>query len=161
MGKIWVFGDNISTDDIIPGRRNITSNEKELARYVFEYKRPEFSKRVLEGDIIIGGLNFGCGSSREHAPIAIRASGVRNLVAKSYATIFYRNCINVGLYPLILKEDIILEENTKGKICLDQSKIVLEDGKEYLLEEVPFFIQEIIDLGGLIPYLNEKNTYLI
>ena len=161
MGRIWVFGDNVSTDDIIPGRRNITTDEEELAKFVFEYRKPRFSEEAGDGDIIIGGYNFGCGSSREHAPLAIRASGVRYIVARSYATIFYRNCINVGVYPLISVEDIPEEEGSRAEINLTGSEIIFEDGTSYDLEKMPPFLREIIDTGGLVPYLNEKGTYTI
>lgn len=97
MGKAWTFGENMNTDEIIPGRFNITIDPKELAKHVFCEVKPEFAKAVRPGDVVVGGPNFGCGSSREHAPIAIKGAGVQCVIAASFARIFFRNAINIGL----------------------------------------------------------------
>ena len=97
MGKAWTFGENMNTDEIIPGRFNITIDPLELAKNVFCEVKPEYAKNVKLGDVIVGGQNFGCGSSREHAPIAIKGSGAKCVIAPSFARIFYRNAINIGL----------------------------------------------------------------
>ena len=107
MGRVWKFSDDINTDEIIPARFNITIDPKELAKNVFCEVRPEFPKQVKDGDVVIGGENFGCGSSREHAPIAIKGAGVACVIAKSYARIFYRNAINIGLPLLEIDTDDI------------------------------------------------------
>ena len=100
MGKAWKFGENLNTDEIIPGRYNITIDPQELAKYVFCEIKPDYATNVQPGDVIVGGPNFGCGSSREHAPIAIKGSGARCVIAPSFARIFFRNAINIG-FPII------------------------------------------------------------
>src|SRR5271157_6150570 len=122
MGKAWKFGENLNTDEIIPGRFNITIDPLELAKNVFCEIKPEYAKNVRPGDVIVGGENFGCGSSREHAPIAIKAAGVSAVVAESFARIFFRNAIDIGL-PLLESPEAVA-----GTDIGDVLQIELETG---------------------------------
>ncbi len=161
MGRAWVFGDNVSTDYIIPGRYNITSDPKELQKYTFSYARPEFVEQVRPGDVVVGGKNFGCGSSREHAAIALRECGVY-LVANSYGWIFRRNCINLGVLPLEIAEKAQVRDG--DLIELDLAKLTLEDitnSSVQKLNPVPQFVLDIYRSGGLVKYLNKAKTYMV
>lgn len=157
-GKIWVYGNNVDTDVIIPARYLNSSDEKELAIHCMEDIDTSFAKEVKYGDIIVAGENFGCGSSREHAPISIKASGISVIIAKSFARIFFRNAINIGL-P-ILENEFLPDECSKGDII----RVDLENGiiknlttdKEYLSTKFPKEIQNLINVGGLINYTKDK-----
>ncbi len=157
-GKAWTFGDDIDTDAIIPARYLNTHDEKILAEHCMEDADPEFSKKVNRGDIIVAGKNFGCGSSREHAPIAIKACGVSCVIAESFARIFYRNAFNMGLpileCPEAVKEinsgDILTVNLTTGKIRNETT------GKTYQAIPIPQFMRDLIQAGGLIPYIKSK-----
>jgi len=149
-GRVHKFGDNISTDHIAPGRYfHLRGNLKELAKHTFEDANPEFVKKVKEGDFVVGGRNFGCGSSREHAPRIIKITGIKAILAKSFARIFYRNCFNIGLYAIETDTDKIKDG--------DELEINLEKGKIYILNKnielnfnpVPEFMKKIVDAGGL------------
>ena len=146
------YGDNIDTDVIIPARYLNTSDPKELASHCMEDIDTSFTARVKPGDIMIGGENFGCGSSREHAPIAIKESGISIVIAKSFARIFYRNSINIGL--AIVECPLAAEEISEGDmVSVDMDSGVITDlttGKNYSAEPFPPFIQEIISAGGLV-----------
>ena len=151
-GSVIKYGDNIDTDVIIPARYLNTSDHKELASHCMEDIDTTFTSRVKDGDIMVGGWNFGCGSSREHAPIAIKASGISLVVAKSFARIFYRNAINIGLAIVESPEaaDAIAEGDT---VTADLDNGILHDettGKDYTIEPFPAFIQTIIENGGLV-----------
>ncbi|MRI58823.1 MAG: 3-isopropylmalate dehydratase [Epsilonproteobacteria bacterium] len=152
-GKVWKFGDNIDTDLIIAARYLNTSDPHELAKHVMEDADPEFVKKLQPGDIIVAGENFGCGSSREHAPIALKAAGVAAVVAKSFARIFYRNAFNMGLPIFELPDaDKIAEGDL---ITIDMDKGVVKDidkGVEYKFAPIPPFMQELLACGGLINY---------
>ena len=161
MGRAWVFGDNVSTDYIIPGRFNITNDPKELRKHVFKYVRPEFAEEVKVGDVVIGGKNFGCGSSREHAAIVIRESGVY-LVAQSYGWIFRRNCVNLGVLPLQSMEPVKVRDG--GEVELDLANHLLKDpesGKTFQLMPIPNIVLNIHRAGGLVEYLNSHKGYSI
>ena len=159
MSKVWKFGDDVNTDEIIPGRYNITTDPNELARHCLIEIKPEFSKNVKEGDFIVAGENFGCGSSREHAPIAIKASGIKAVIAKSFARIFYRNAINIGLPVLICKEIDDVSEQDKIEIDLSKGEIKnLANNKIYNSTKLPKFILEIIKSDGIINYLKNHTT---
>ncbi len=151
-GRVFKYPDNVDTDVIIPARYLNTSNAKELAAHCMEDIDGEFVKNVRSGDIIVAGYNFGCGSSREHAPLAIMTCGVGCVIAKSFARIFYRNSINIGL-PILECSDAA-EEIEKGHIVtvnFDTGKITdLTTGKDYFAQPFPKFIQNIISSGGLI-----------
>lgn len=150
-GKVWTFGDNIDTDVIIPARYLNTSEPSELAKHVLEDADPEFPNKVKSGDIIVGGENFGCGSSREHAPIAIKAAGVSAVIAKSYARIFYRNAFNMGLPIFELPEANNIKEGDKVSINMDSGEII-HNNTTYKFTPIPDFMQELIQSGGLINY---------
>ena len=156
-GKAWVFKDNIDTDVIIPARYLNTTDPKELASHCMEDVAPDFSVKVKEGDIIVTGNNFGCGSSREHAPLAIKSAGVSCVVASSFARIFYRNSINIGLSILECEEAV---ENIKTgdelKINTDEGIISnVTTGEAFKAGPFPEFIKGIINAGGLLSYAKE------
>ena len=151
-GKVIKYGDNVDTDVIIPARYLNTIDKKELASHCMEDLDATFTSRVQDGDIMVAGYNFGCGSSREHAPIAIKESGIALVIAKSFARIFYRNSINIGL-PIIECPEAVdaISEGDKLKADMDAGVIYnLTTGEEYKAEPFPAFIQEIITTGGLI-----------
>lgn len=157
-GIIWKFGDNIDTDVIIPAKYLTTADPKELAKHVMEGINPDFAKKVSEGDIIVAGENFGCGSSREHAPIAIKGAGVSCVIAKSFARIFYRNAINIGLPILEAPEAVeALNEGEHVEVNLEAGNIKhVETENAYRATVFPEFMQEIIKAGGLINYVKRK-----
>lgn len=149
--RVWKFGNDIDTDAIIPGRFLTIYDPGELAKHAFEGTRDEYAKKVKPGDIIIGGKNFGCGSSREHAPLALIGGGVKVIVAQSFARIFFRNSINVGVLPVVCKEADKIADG--AKITLNIKKGFVEaEGKHYTIEVIPEFMQGIIDAGGLVEY---------
>ncbi len=157
-GKAWKFGNDIDTDLILPGRYLVLRDPEDLAAHVMEGADPEFAKKVNNGDILVGGTNFGCGSSREHAPIAIKGAGISVVVAESFARIFYRNAINIGL-PLMEVKDISKYVSEGDELEIDMEKGVLKDlntGKEFEIKGLPEFMLEILNEGGLIPYLKDK-----
>lgn len=151
-GHVIRYGDNVDTDVIIPARYLNTSDRAELAKHCMEDLDPTFVGRVQQGDILVAGLNFGCGSSREHAPIAIQASGVSLVIAKSFARIFYRNAINIGLAIVECPEAAeAIAEGDEVEADLDAGIIRnLTSGAEYRTEPFPPFIQTIITHGGLM-----------
>ena len=152
--KAWKFGDDINTDVITPGRYTVTTDKKRLGEIAFIEYRPEFGKGVKDGDIIVAGNNFGCGSSREHSPVAIKAAGISAVIAKSFARIFFRNAINIGL-PLFVSEDTDKIDDSDeveidfktGEIC-DKTK-----GVTINVKPLPAFMQKIVDKGGLVEFL--------
>lgn len=151
-GKVIKYGDNVDTDVIIPARYLNTINKKELASHCMEDLDATFVSRVKEGDIMVAGNNFGCGSSREHAPIAIKESGISLVIARSFARIFYRNSINIGL-PIIECPEAVDAISEGNELCADLDKGVILNkttGEEYKTEPFPAFIQGIITAGGLI-----------
>jgi 3-isopropylmalate/(R)-2-methylmalate dehydratase small subunit len=149
--RVWKFGDDIDTDAIIPGRFLTIYDPKELAKHAFEGTRDEYAKKVKAGDIVVGGRNFGCGSSREHAPLALLGGGVSVVVAQSFARIFFRNSVNVGVLPVVCKDADKIADG--AKITLNLKKGIIEaDGKQFKTEPVPEFMQGIIDAGGLVEY---------
>lgn len=152
-GRVWRFGDNIDTDLIIAARYLNTSDPKELAKHVMEDADPTFTTKLKQGDIIVAGENFGCGSSREHAPIALKAAGVSAVVAKSFARIFYRNAFNMGLPIFELGQSDEILEGNEVEIRPDEGCIEnLDLGKQYSFVSIPAFMQELISAGGLINY---------
>ena len=155
---IWIYENNVDTDVIIPARYLNTKDEKELASHCMEDIDKEFSKNVKVGDIIVAGSNFGCGSSREHAPLAIKASGIKAVIAKTFARIFFRNAINIGL--LIIENDKIQDDIDKDdvlEINLEKGLIINKTkNKEYNFKPYPTEIQKLINSGGLVNYTKEK-----
>ena len=157
-GKVWRYGDNIDTDVIIPARYLNTFDPKELAKHCMVDIDPTFAENVKAGDIMVGGKNFGCGSSREHAPVAIKASGVPVVIASSFARIFYRNGINVGLPLLEIGDDVEkIHAGDTLRIDISSGKIEnLTTGDTFQAPPLPGFIQDIAKAGGLINYVKGK-----
>lgn len=154
-GRAWKFGDNIDTDIIIPARYLALTDPKALGEHCMEPLAPLFHKQVKPGDIIVAGLNFGSGSSREHAPIAIAALGIPLVIAKSFARIFYRNSFNKGL--ALLEADIVDDVEEGEVIEVDMSSGVIKCGKKVVkAKPIPPFMEELINAGGLINYLKKK-----
>ncbi len=157
-GKVWRYGDNIDTDVIIPARYLNTFDPKELASHCMVDIDESFAQNVKAGDIMVGGKNFGCGSSREHAPVAIKASGVPVVIAASFARIFYRNGINIGL-PLLEIGDEVEKIHAEDQLRIDTSTGTIEDlttGDVFHARPLPGFVQEIAKAGGLINYIKNK-----
>jgi 3-isopropylmalate/(R)-2-methylmalate dehydratase small subunit len=154
-GKAWRFGDDVDTDAIIPARYLNTSDPDELALHCMEDADPEFPSKVAHGDMIIGGKNFGCGSSREHAPIALKAAGVSCVIAGSFARIFYRNAFNMGL-PILESQEASDRIRTGDIIEVDPAAGSIANitrDESYRAEPYPSFMMDLINAGGLIPYL--------
>lgn len=151
----WFFKNNINTDLITPGRYNITTNPLELAKIVFIEHKPEFAGKVKKGDVIIAGVNFGCGSSRETAVTALKACGIQYIIAKSFARIFYRNCINTGLYAVTANTDLI---NEQDEIIVDvKKKTIINKTKKISIPAVTSpLMEKIHEHGGIIPLLKKK-----
>ena len=159
-GKVFRYGDNVDTDVIIPARYLNTSVPSELAAHCMEDIDKDFVKRVEPGDIIVASKNFGCGSSREHAPIAIKAAGVSVVIAETFARIFYRNSINIGL-PIVECPEAAKEIKAGDTVSVDFDSGVITDettGKSYKGQAFPPFMQRIIDSEGLINYINGEGA---
>ncbi|MBQ8635382.1 3-isopropylmalate dehydratase small subunit [bacterium] len=160
MNKNWIYGDNVDTDVIIPARYLNTPCANELAKHCMEDIDNTFAKEVKNGDFIIAGNNFGCGSSREHAPLAIKACGIKAVIAKTFARIFYRNAINIGL--VIVENSEIqkdVEANDIIDIDLNLGKIYNKTkNKEYDFSPYPDEIQKLISAGGLVEYTKQKRS---
>ncbi len=157
-GRVWRFGDDVDTDAIIPARYLSTSDPAELAKHVMEDADKDFPFKVRRGDIIVAGKNFGCGSSREHAPIAIKAAGIDAVIAKSFARIFYRNSFNIGL-PIFESAEASdkIREGDVIEIEADEGIIRnLTSGEHYTAKPIPPFMQELIAAGGLIEWTKRK-----
>lgn len=157
-GKVWRFGDDVDTDAIIPARYLTTSDPEELALHVMEDADKEFPRKMKPGDMIVAGKNFGCGSSREHAPIAIKAAGIQAVVAKSFARIFYRNAFNIGL-PIFESSEASekIKESDTVEIDADSGVIRnLTSGERYEAKPIPPFMQELIAAGGLIEWTKNR-----
>jgi 3-isopropylmalate/(R)-2-methylmalate dehydratase small subunit len=159
MGKAWKFGDDISTDLIAPGRYfHLRSNLPELAKHVLEGARPEFASLVQSGDFVVAGENFGLGSSREHAPVIIKLVGTKAVLAKNFARIFYRNCINIGLPAITCNTDEIDEGD---ELLLDMEKGVITNktkGEEITFQPLPPVMKRILQEGGLVAYIKEHKS---
>ncbi len=155
-GKAWKFGDAISTDHIIPGRYFfLRSNLPELAKHLLEYERPGLIEKISEGDFIVGGNNFGLGSSREHAALVIKLNGIQAVLAKSFARIFYRNCFNNGLPAIICDTDDI-REGDELEILLEEGKINnVSQKKAILFSPFPPMVKRILDDGGLVEHVKK------
>ena len=157
-GKVWKFGNDIDTDIILPGRYLIYTYEEKLSEHCMEGLVSDFKEKVNEGDFILGGTNFGCGSSREHAPIAIKGCGISAVIAESFARIFYRNATNVGV-PLLEAPGVseIIEEGEEIEVDMEKGLIISQSGKEIEFKKLPPFMLEILESGGLINYLKNQN----
>ena len=156
--RVFKYGDNVDTDVIIPARYLNAPSPEELAKHCMEDIDPEFTAKVQAGDVIVGGANFGCGSSREHAPIAIRACGVRCVIAASFVRIFYRNAINIG-FPILECPEAAAEIQNGDRVSVDFDSGVIRDettGRSYQAVAFPAFINRIIEHDGLLPYLKAR-----
>ena len=157
-GKVYKYGDNVDTDVIIPARYLNAPSPDELAKHCMEDIDASFASKVQPGDIIVGGANFGCGSSREHAPIAIRACGVRCVIAASFARIFYRNSINIG-FPILECPEAAAAIQNGDTVSVDFDSGLIRDettGAEFRATALPPFIGRIVEDGGLLPYLKAR-----
>jgi 3-isopropylmalate/(R)-2-methylmalate dehydratase small subunit len=155
-----VVGDNIDTDRIIPGKYTKTLDQSQLAAHVLEDLDPQFSSRVQEGDILVAGANFGCGSSREQAPVALKAAGIAVVVAGYFARIFYRNAINIGLPVVEIGQHEIIAGH---EVQVDLTGGVVQDltvGRRYEATKMPQVMVDILQAGGLVPYLREHGDYV-
>ena len=157
-GKIWKFGNNINTDVIIAGEHLTTSDPAVLRRFCFAGADPTWAGRVQPGDIVVAGKNFGCGSSREHAPIAIKAAGVSCIIAESFGAIFYRNAVNVGL-PLMELPGAAeaLTEGAEALVDMDAGTVSC-GGKTWTFAKIGETVARILEAGGLIPYIQAQNV---
>jgi 3-isopropylmalate/(R)-2-methylmalate dehydratase small subunit len=159
-GRVWKFGSDVDTDAIIPARYLNQTDPGELARHVMEDERPEFIREVKKGDVLVAERNFGCGSSREHAPLALKAAGISCIIAESFARIFYRNGFNQGL-PLLesLEASEAINDGDLVQVDLSTGEIFdLTQQTKFLAKPIPPFMQELIDDGGLIPHLRKKGA---
>jgi 3-isopropylmalate/(R)-2-methylmalate dehydratase small subunit len=157
-GRIWKFGSDIDTDAIIPARYLNLSDPRELAKHAMENERLEFPQKVRKGDILLAEKNFGCGSSREHAPLALMAAGISCIIAKSFARIFYRNSLNLGL-PLLESSEAseTIREGDRVRVNLTTGEILdLTQKKKFFAKPIPTFMEELIRDGGLIRHLRKK-----
>ena len=160
-GRVWKFGDHIDTDVIIPARFLNVSDKDELAKNCFADLRPDFVKEIRTGDIILAGSNFGCGSSREHAPLAIKAAGVGVVIAKSFARIFYRSAFNIGL-PILESEEAFsaFSDGDRLSVDLDSGRIRgTATGKQAFAKPIPDFMRGIIEAGGLVSFIKTKGSF--
>lgn len=158
-GNVWKYGDNVDTDQIIPAEFLTTGDPKELAKHAFEKYRPEFAKEVKKGDVIIANENFGCGSSREHAPRSLMGAGVKCVLAKSFSSIFYRSAINLGLPVLKYSEDLNIDEVDEVKVDIDKNKVFnITKKEEHNLEPIPDFLKNLLRSGGLVKYTSKELT---
>jgi 3-isopropylmalate/(R)-2-methylmalate dehydratase small subunit len=159
MGKAWKFGENLNTDEIIPARFNVTIDEKELAKKVFCEVKPAFAPEVKSGDVIVALANFGCGSSREHAPIAIKGAGITCVIASSYGRIFYRNAINIGL-PILESPEAAQAIKEGDEVKVDLASGLIQDltsGKSFQARPLPPFVLQIAEAGGIVNFLKNHD----
>ena len=156
-GKAWKFGNDIDTDIIVPGRYLIYTDEETLSKHCMEGLDPDFNEKCNEGDFIVAGKNFGCGSSREHAPIALKGVGVSAVIAESFARIFYRNATNVGV-PLLEAPGIseLVEDGDEISVEIENDTKTKKNGESIEFKKLPPFMLEILEQGGLIEYLKNK-----
>ena len=155
MSRIWMLGDNVNTDVIIPGRYNVTTDRAELARHCLCEVLPAFPQQVQAGDVIMAGHNFGCGSSREHAPSAILGCGVQVVIARSFARIFYRNAVNIGL-PVLICEDAVLASSDGDQVSVELETGFIRNlttGRSFQAEPLNPFVAGIVASGGIINYI--------
>lgn len=160
MSRIWKLGDNINTDVIIPGRYNVTTDRAELASHCLCEILPEFAQQVQPGDVIMAGHNFGCGSSREHAPSSILGNGVKVVIARSFARIFYRNAVNIGLPVLVCEEAVLASEDGQQiEVNLESGRITnVTTGQQFQAEPLTPFVARIVAAGGIINYIRQEGT---
>ncbi|CAB49360.1 3-isopropylmalate dehydratase small subunit [Pyrococcus abyssi] len=158
-GRVWKFWDNVSTDEITPGRYNLTKDPQELARIAFIEVRPEFAEKVRRGDVVVGGKNFGIGSSRESAALALKAAGVSGIIAKSFGRIFYRNAVNLGI-PLLIGDTDELEDGDVITVNWETGE-VRKNGQTLQFEPLPGFLLEIVREGGILEFIRRRGDLCI
>ena len=160
MSRIWKLGDNINTDVIIPGRYNVTTDRAELAKHCLCEILPEFAQQAQPGDVIMAGHNFGCGSSREHAPSSILGNGIKVVIARSFARIFYRNAVNIGLPVLVCEEAVLASEDGQQiEVDLESGRITnVTTGQQFQAEPLTPFVARIVAAGGIINYIRQEGT---
>ncbi len=159
-GRVWKFGSDVDTDIIIAAKYLNQSDAKELAKHAMEAERPEFPKKVKQGDILVAGKNFGCGSSREHAPLALKTAGISCIIATSFARIFYRNGFNQGV-PLLESAEAAeaIKDGDQVQVDLAAGEITdLTQNKKFSAKPIPPFMMELVEHGGLIPHLRKKRA---
>ena len=159
-GRIWKFGPDVDTDAIIPARYLNQSDPTELAKHVMEEERPEFLRAVKKGDILLADKNFGCGSSREHAPLALKAAGISCIIAKTFARIFYRNSLNLGL-PLLESSEASegIKDGDRVQVNLNTGEIFdLTQNRKFQAKPIPAFMQDLLKDGGLISHLRKEKS---
>jgi 3-isopropylmalate/(R)-2-methylmalate dehydratase small subunit len=157
-GRAWKYGDNIDTDVIIPARYLTATGVRELADHTLEDLDPKFASEVASGDVIVAGFNFGCGSSREHAPLAINGAGVAAVIARSFARIFFRNAINTGL-PILVCADAVDAIESGDLVAVDPLSGLIENqskGTSFRADPLPEFVMDIVTAGGLVPYVRAR-----
>lgn len=158
-GRVWKMGDDIDTDTIIPGRRGTIPEMKEMGKYAFELLRPEFASESKDGDIIVGGKNFGCGSSREQAASVIAINGIKVVIAKSFARIFFRNAFNKGL--ILIESDGVQDACKDGDTMeVELNKCIRVNGQEFPVKKIPDNLLQIVEDGGLIESIKKRNRAL-
>jgi len=157
-GTAYKFGDNVDTDQIIPAKYLVTTDPKELAEHCMEIADADFPRKAKPGDILVAGQNFGCGSSREHAPISIKGLGLGLVIAESFARIFFRNCINIGM-PILECPEAAKEVTSGDNLEVDLDKGIIKNltkGKTYQAQSFPPFMQQLIKAGGLMPFVKAR-----
>jgi 3-isopropylmalate/(R)-2-methylmalate dehydratase small subunit len=160
-GRVWKFGDDINTDEIIAAKYLVTTNENELGKHCMETINRNFPSKISKGDILVAGKNFGCGSSREHAPLAIKGCGISCVVAESFAGIFLRNSINIGLPLIECKEAKKINEVDEVIVDFSEGKIKnITQNREYQIIKFPLFLQDIIKSGGLIAWAKKTKQII-
>ena len=158
MSRVWRLGDNVNTDQIIPGRYNVTTDRASLAQHCLCEHRPDFAAGVAAGDVLVAGRNFGCGSSREHAAVALKATGLAAVIAVSFARIFYRNAINIGL-PVLIAPNATAALEDGDAIEIDSARGTIHDltrERLFQAEPLPDFVQRIVEAGGIIPLVRQQ-----
>jgi 3-isopropylmalate/(R)-2-methylmalate dehydratase small subunit len=161
QGRVWKYGNNVNTDYIIPGRYMELTDPYEMAKHAMEGIDTKFIQKVQKGDVIVGGTNFGCGSSREHAPLALKYAGIGSVIAESYARIFYRNAVNIGL-PAVSCLGINKEVKQGDRLDLDFGNglvINVTQGTKLKFTPLPHFMLEVLNAGGLVPYLSKVDEW--
>lgn len=160
MRKALVYGDNINTDLVIAGKYTKTLDYQELADHCMEDLDPLFSQRVNPGDVLVAGRNFGCGSSREQAPLALKYSGISAVLAKSFARIFYRNAINVGV-PALVCDTSFIQDGDEIEVDMTRGVVVINRAREIKCQSLSPIMQSILSAGGLVPFLKEKGDFVL
>ena len=160
MSKALVYGDSINTDLVIAGKYTKTLNLQDLADHCMEDLDPQFSQKIEPGDVLVAGSNFGCGSSREQAPLALKYSGVSAILAKSFARIFYRNSINVGM-PALICDTSSIKEGDKIKIDMDRGVVTVNGVRELKCQSLSPIMQSILSSGGLVEFLKDKGDFVL